>query len=203
MHGLDDKPSSWQESAEWLAGKIGPNVKAVCPAAPLRAITKSKGEIMTGWCDVHADWPFIPASKDDTDGLAQSVAAIHKEFDKLVESGVPSNKIIVGGFSQGAAVATLAAYTYGKPVAGCLNLSGWLPNRDAFAGALKAENKKTPIFWGHGTKDEVLPLENQTVGAEVLTKQGIEVTANQYDFGHDTNEAEFYEVLKFIQKQLQ
>ena len=78
---LDDKPDSWQGSVEWLAGKISPNVQAVWPAAPVAAITKRKGETMTAWCDVFEDWPLTPSSKDDTAGLAASVAAIHSVLD--------------------------------------------------------------------------------------------------------------------------
>ena len=35
LHGLDDKPASWESSVQWLAGKIGPKCRAVCPAAPV------------------------------------------------------------------------------------------------------------------------------------------------------------------------
>jgi hypothetical protein len=71
LHGLDGKPSDWQESVEWLAGKLGPNTQAVCPAAPVAAITKNQGEKMTAWCDVYEPWPLTLSSRDDIDGLSQ------------------------------------------------------------------------------------------------------------------------------------
>ncbi len=90
---------------EWLCGKVGCNMQAVCPAAPPAPITKNKGEVMTAWynsdiinpqlnlickpetsnshpyrirCDVFEQWPLTPTSRDDSAGLAASVAAVHK-----------------------------------------------------------------------------------------------------------------------------
>ncbi len=199
LHGLDDKPASWQESIEWLAGKISPNMQAVCPAAPVKAITKNGGEKMTAWCDVLAPWPLTPQSKDDVSGLASSVAEIHAVIDRLVADGVPAERIVVGGFSQGGATSTLAVYTYGKRLGACLNLSGWLPNRDQFAAALQAENSKTPMLWAHGSGDSIIAFENQAVGVAALAAAGVPVTAKQYAFGHDSSEGEFDDVLSFLQ----
>jgi S-(hydroxymethyl)glutathione dehydrogenase/alcohol dehydrogenase len=203
LHGLGDKPSSWEESVQWLAGKINAKaIKTVCPAAPTLAITKNDGERMTAWCDVYEPWPLTTKSRDDTKGLEASVKEIHEVIDKLVADGIPSERIIVGGFSQGAAAATLATYTYGKTLAGCLNLSGWVPNRAGFSAALNAANKRTPIFWGHGNADEVIAFDNQAAGEEALKAQGIDVTTRHYSFGHDSNEAEFDDVLTFIRSRL-
>jgi S-(hydroxymethyl)glutathione dehydrogenase/alcohol dehydrogenase len=200
LHGLGDEPASWQGSMEWLGGKIGGDVAAVCPAAPVEAITKSGGEKMAAWCDVYADWPLTPASKDDMAGLAKSVATVHAAVDKLVADGVPAERIIVGGFSQGAATATLATYAYGKKLGGCLNLSGWLPEAKTFACG--AANTATPIFWGHGAKDAVVAFENQAAGAAALAALGVPVVSRQYGFEHDSSEAEFDDVLWFLRSRL-
>lgn len=202
LHGLDDVPASWQGSAEWLCSKIGQNAQAVCPAAPVAAITKNQGEKMTAWCDVFEPWPLTPDSRDDSQGLAASVQSIHAVLDKLIADGVPANRIIVAGFSQGAATSLLSTYTYGATLGGCVCLSGWLPDRSAFSGVVRSENANTPIFWGHGTQDEIVVLANQTVGVDVLTATGVPVTAKQYDIGHDTSEAEFDDILHFIHYRL-
>jgi predicted esterase len=198
LHGLGDVPASWQGSVEWLGSKVGPNCLAVCPAAPVLPITKNGGETMPAWCDVFEPWPLIPSSKDDSAGLSASVSAIHAVLDGLVADGVPAERIIVAGFSQGAATATLSTYTYPKKLAGCINLSGWLPNRDTFAAQLRSENSSTPLFWGHGTQDDVVAFANQAVGVETLSASGISVTAKQYEIGHDSNEDEFADLLHFI-----
>ena len=59
--------------------------------------------------------------------------------------GLTHRQIAIAGFSQGAAVAALAALTYGQPLAGVALLSGWLlpaarERRRAADGALAAAN---------------------------------------------------------------
>lgn len=53
---------------------------------------------------------------------------IKEEEDK----GIPSNKIFIGGFSQGGAVSLYTALTLGKPLAGVIALSSWLPLHQKF-----------------------------------------------------------------------
>lgn len=203
MHGLDDSPSGWQESIEWLGGKIG-GCQAVCPAAPIATITKNKGvnDKMTAWCDVYEPWPLTLLSRDDEKGLSQSVASIHAVLKQLEADGIPSHRIIVGGFSQGAAVATLATYRYPNKLGGCLNLSGWVPSRDSFASGVCAANKDTPIFWAHGNTDEIIVCDLQKAGCDALRTAGIPVTDKQFPIGHTTSEDEFDAILKFLQTRL-
>ena len=53
-----------------------------------------------------------------------------------MKAGTPSNRIILGGFSQGGALALYSAFTYPKPLAGVMALSCWLPLRDEFPGCV-------------------------------------------------------------------
>lgn len=52
---------------------------------------------------------------------------MHALIDDEVKAGIPSNRIMVGGFSQGGALALYSALTYPKPLAGVVALSCWLP----------------------------------------------------------------------------
>ena len=107
---------------------------------------------MPGWFDLY-DWPIAVGSKDDKEGLLRGVEQIHEHVEKLQsEKGIPPSKIVVGGFSQGGAVALLAAYRQQQKeqqaFAGCAGLSAWLTlptELDVSDGA-----KKTPLYWGHG-----------------------------------------------------
>lgn len=69
------------------------------------------------------------------------------------DMGITPDRVVVGGFSQGAAVALIAAYhrrTEGKvPFAGCVCLSGWLTLKDELV-VTEEVKKSTPLFWGHG-----------------------------------------------------
>lgn len=202
LHGLDDKPESWQSTAEWLAGKVNKrSVKALCLAAPVMPISKNDGERMTAWFDVKAPWPFTPASVDDARGIEWSVKQVHKAVDALVAEGIPADRIILGGFSQGAVMAAAATAAYGSKLGGAVCLSGWIPSRETFAP--HPANKDTPVLLCHGAADEIVSPECQRVGAEALQARGVPVTAKTYaGLGHDTSEAEMDDVLAFIKAAL-
>lgn len=199
MHGLGDTASSWKDTVEYLAGKINKRaIKAVSLQAPVLPITKNNGERENAWFDVLKPWPAKPGMADDEVGIAHSVKAVHAAIDRLVADGIPSERIIVGGFSQGAVMALAAVFRYGKKLGGAIALSGWAPLvKGAFE--VNAANAGTSVFWGHGADDEIVSVECQKAGVELLAARGIPVQAKTVTrLGHDTNEEEFDGVLDFI-----
>lgn len=69
---------------------------------------------------------------EDENGIKKASVLIHSMIDAEVEAGIPSNRIIIGGFSQGGALALYSALTYTKPLAGVVALSSWLPLNKTF-----------------------------------------------------------------------
>lgn len=73
------------------------------------------------------------------------------------EEGISPSRMIVGGFSQGGAVALLAAYHRRSenkvPFAGVVCLSGWLTLKDELKVTDEVA-KSTPLFWAHGEYDD-------------------------------------------------
>jgi predicted esterase len=57
---------------------------------------------------------------------------VHKLIEEEIKSGIKSERIIVGGFSQGGACALYITYQYNKPLGGCIVLSGYLPYHSKF-----------------------------------------------------------------------
>ena len=92
---------------------------------------------MPSWFDMD-EIPVLVTSKDNMSDIADSVARIHDMVRKLEADGVSSERIIVGGFSQGGCVALQAVFSYPKPLAGCICLSGWLADRDGFWARISA-----------------------------------------------------------------
>jgi len=163
MHGLGDTPAGWSDLEQNIpklleAADIELETPIVFkfPAAPKAPVTINKGAESNSWFDL-VDFPCTPDSKDDVKGITASLKRIHALIDSVAET-VEHSKIIVGGFSQGAALALQAVYTYPKKLAGCVCLSGWLQMRDQFPKAATAANKKTRCFWGHGFMDNVCSL---------------------------------------------
>lgn len=202
LHGLGSSPADWQGAADWLASKI-PGLRTVLPAAPSVPITKSKGEKMPAWFDVFEDWPKPLEGKDDDKGLAASVRVVHAILDGLVAEGVPPERIVVAGFSQGAVLSALSTYQYSQTLGGCIMLSGWVPSRASFSSNVAPANKATPCFWGHGDKDDIVPIAHQQVGFEVLSKAAIPTTTHGFGgVGHDSSEEEMDLVLAFLRSRL-
>jgi lysophospholipase-2 len=55
-------------------------------------------------------------------------------MDEEVKNGIPSNRIVIGGFSMGGALALYSAFTYDKPLAGVVALSSFLVQRNKIPG---------------------------------------------------------------------
>lgn len=94
-------------------------VKWVFPTAPLIPVTLNGGMRMTGWYDINdLNIDGIVDDRAQTLASAQYVADL---VQTAVDEGVPPEKIIVGGFSQGGVVALTAALRSDKKLAGLLH----------------------------------------------------------------------------------
>ena len=226
-----DTPSGWshlQNSLPLLKPRLNSNsIKYVFPPAPMdQAITINGGATMPGWFDLY-DWPIGVGSKDDRPGLMRSIQQIQMEVNTLIQNDhIPANKIVIGGFSQGGAVALLACY--GKndnededekmqmqqphKFAGCVGLSAWLtlPKEVIESGSGSSTNddndndvrKSIPLFWGHGTYDDKVLFEQQQFGIEALTNEfGLpynKITSTQYPMGHESCSQEMNHLAEFL-----
>lgn len=54
---------------------------------------------MPGWFDILTLGDVL--ARQDEDGMLKSVNLVHRLITEEVDSGIPANRIIVGGFSQG------------------------------------------------------------------------------------------------------
>jgi lysophospholipase-2 len=70
-------------------------------------------------------------------GIKQATKQIHTMIDNEMKEGIPANRIIVGGFSQGGALAMYSALVFPQQLGGVISLSGWLPLHKSFPGAMK------------------------------------------------------------------
>lgn len=169
---------------------------------------------MPGWFDLY-DWPVTVGAKDDRPRMLKvGVAAIQAAVDTLVhDTGLSASSIVVGGFSQGGAIALLAAYhpTSGVKVAessslaGCASLSGWLTLIDDFipsASGAKPAEVTTPLFWGHGTGDDNVLFDHQAYGVVKLRAFGVKsIEAKSYDrMGHTSDPDELAELANFVDR---
>lgn len=198
LHGLGDTPLGWSSLEDQLP-ELQPNLSKleyVFPASPTIPISINGGMTMPGWFDLY-DWPIGVGIKNDENGLERSVKSIEDYVDELQKKGVDRSKIVIGGFSQGGAVALRAVYNKksecAKPYAGCVNLSGWLTFDDGI------ENKDVPLFWAHGSFDDKVLFEQQQYGVQKLNEMGVKnIQAESYSMGHSSHPKEMIAFAKFL-----
>ncbi len=106
-------------------------------------------------------------------------------LDALPEAlGVPIERTVLGGFSQGAVMSHALALSPGRPApAGVLALSGFVPTVDGWAPDLPAR-AGLPVTIAHGRRDPVIPVELGRAARDLLEAGGLDVTYRESDVGH-------------------
>ena len=203
-HGLGDTPTGWHSFAE-EAKKYLPHVRWILPCAPQNPVSVNGGMKMTSWMDI-LQIPIGIKPPDNGKHIDNSVAMIHSIIDAEIKKGIPGDRIVIGGFSQGAALAPVSAFRYSKAnLGGIIMLSGWaLPQQDISELAAKSLSSNPPVFIGHGDSDEVVLTENAGHVQSLLAKVGFEkVTVNLYhSLGHGMADKEQRDVIDWLAKVL-
>uniref|UniRef100_A0A4D5R9Z0 palmitoyl-protein hydrolase n=1 Tax=Scolopendra viridis TaxID=118503 RepID=A0A4D5R9Z0_SCOVI len=161
LHGLGDTGHGW---ASALASIQLPHVKYVCPTAPTMPVTLNNGFKMPSWFDLMT---LDASGPEDEEGIKKAATAVHQLIEQEEKSGIPSNRIFVGGFSQGGALAMYSAFRYQKPLAGIIALSCWLPLNKQFP-EMVIGNRETPILQCHGDIDPIVPYKWGVATHELL-----------------------------------
>lgn len=104
----------------------------------------------------------------------RSRAVFSKLITDEVAAGIPSERIVLGGFSQGAAMSIFTGVTTPLKLAGVFSLSGYLVLSHKIKGFIEEShdvNKNTPFFLGHGDEDPVVQYKWGSMTAQYLEKE--------------------------------
>ena len=69
---------------------------------------------------------------EDTEGIQRAAASVQSLIEDEIKGGIPSNRIVIGGFSQGGALSLYSSLVTKHTLGGVAALSCWLPLRDSF-----------------------------------------------------------------------
>ncbi len=69
---------------------------------------------------------------EDTEGIQRAAATVQSLIEDEIKAGIPSNRVLIGGFSQGGALSLFSSLSTKHNLAGVVALSCWLPLRDSF-----------------------------------------------------------------------
>lgn len=156
-------------------------VRFVFPHAPQRPVTINGGMRMRAWYDIFG---FGVGAREDAAGVRASAAAVTRLIDREAERGIPAERVVLAGFSQGGAMALHTALREPRRLAGVLALSTYLPLAASLAAERSAANEATPIFMAHGSADSVLPLALAEASRRVLADLGYAVEWHVYPMQH-------------------
>jgi predicted esterase len=196
LHGLGDSGAGWAPVTEHLR-KLLPHVKFVLPNAPVQPVTINFGMSMPAWYDIRSLSDMDQA--EDEQGMLKTSESITQLIRDEIQAGIPSERIVSGGFSQGGAISLLTGLSSEYQLGGIVCLSGYLPLRTKIFALATEANRKTPIFMAHGDADEVVAYKYSSLSSQTLQKAGYSVIFKAYSgMGHAACPDEIEDLLKFL-----
>ncbi|MES2616221.1 MAG: hypothetical protein V4591_12505 [Bdellovibrionota bacterium] len=138
---------------------------------------------------------------DPRQEVTQSENLIYELVENVMEhTGLPSEKIFILGFSQGAAIALYYGLKSSKPLAGIISLSGFIVNQSELVPILQKNSPLPPVFLAHGMQDQVLfPSVFFETKNLLALNSSIKVTTKTYKMGHNISPEEMLDVKKFVE----
>jgi predicted esterase len=200
-HGLGDSGAGWSWFAQEArrSGNFS-QTKFIFPHAPQIPITCNGGMRMPGWYDIENIADVAGRSEDEA-GILRSRTYFHKLISDEIAAGIPSSRIVLGGFSQGGAMSLLSGATCPSQLAGVFGLSCYLLLQKKFQSlaAADAPNAKTPIFMGHGTADNVVQYKWGKATFEQLKEWDYQVEFKTYEgLTHSADPEELQDLAQWL-----
>ncbi|MDZ7857708.1 carboxylesterase [Sphaerotilus sp.] len=181
LHGLGADGNDFVPIARELdLSAVGP-VRFVFPHAPIRPVTLNGGMKMRAWYDLYT--PELVRREDEA-GLRASIADVQALLDREAARGIPPERTVLMGFSQGCAMALLAGLRAPQRLAGIAGLSGYLPLAATTAAERSAANRDVPVFLAHGRHDPVVVPARGEASRDALLALGYDVAWHDYPMDH-------------------
>merc|ERR1712013_589908 len=140
LHGLGDTGHGW---ATTIAAIRPPHVKVICPTANKMPVTLNSGFEMPSWFDLMT---LDATGPEDEPGIKAASTLVNNLIAEEVKAGVPSDRIMLGGFSQGGALALYTALHTEHKLGGVIALSCWAPLHKQLPGQATRPTWRRPTF---------------------------------------------------------
>lgn len=138
---------------------------------------------------------FLAPIADNEPQLSASLATLRTVLDRLNGVGLPPQRTILLGFSQGACLTLEYAARFAQRYGGVAALSGGLIGPDGTPRGYPGSMAGTAVFLGCSDGDPHIPKARVLESAQVMERLGAEVTTRLYpNLGHTINRDE----LKFV-----
>jgi phospholipase/carboxylesterase len=197
LHGLGDSGNGFAPIVPVLNLPKNHGVRFIFPHAPEQAVTINQGYVMRSWYDIKS---MDLHSRADMPGVLESEQAVHALIQEQIDAGIPANKIVLAGFSQGGVISLFTGLRYPKKLAGIMALSCYLPTADHLPEHLAVENKQTPILQNHGEQDDVVPMSAGKMAHKLLVDEGYQTQWVSYRMPHSVLPEQLNDISQWLQK---
>jgi phospholipase/carboxylesterase len=185
LHGLGADGHDFEPIVSLLGLPI---VRFVFPNAPSRPVTINGGMVMPAWYDITSLGGRGPGER--AEDVRQSARLIVALLEREERRGIPSSRIVLAGFSQGAAMALHVGVRFPRPLLGIMVLSGY----EALAETRDAEaadaSRATPMLFCHGTYDPLVAIDRGRQAYRACATPERKVEWHEFPMGHEVSPAE-------------
>ncbi len=193
LHGLGADGHDFEPIIPHLNLPDDLKIRFIFPHAPKMPVTINGGFVMRAWYDI------LERSIDrkvDIQGVQKSCELIVGLIQQEIARGIDPEKIILAGFSQGGVIALETGLRYQPPLASIIALSTYVADQSNIPKGMM------PIFFGHGTMDEVVPLTLGEQARIALESQGHIVDWHLYPIQHSVSQEEIVDIGLWIVERL-
>lgn len=196
MHGLGADGHDFEPVIPFLGLPADAAVRFVFPHALMRPVTINGGAVIRAWYDIVE--LSINKGQDEA-GIRHSADKIRELLEHEIARGIPAEKIVLAGFSQGGAMALHVGLRYPQKLAGIMALSAYLLFPERLHDERSQANSATPVFVGHGTHDPMVPVSlGQAAHAELEQGQW-PAEWHSYPIPHSVSQPEIADVGRWLQ----
>jgi phospholipase/carboxylesterase len=173
-----------------------PWARFVFPHAPERPVTINGGMVMRSWYDIT----HLGAGGQNEEHIAESRRSVEALLARELET-VSAQRCVLAGFSQGGAIALHVGLRYEERLAGLMILSSYemFPERRA---EHQAANRTTPILFGHGAYDPLVPVDRGKAAFEGVRSDERDARWLQYPMGHEVCPQQIDDVGNWLRERL-
>lgn len=195
MHGLGASAHDFVDMPRIISR---PGTRWVFPNAPVRPVTLNNGWRMPSWFDIR----YLAGQSDGERECPLEAQESSEIITALIEEeharGIPYNRIVLVGFSQGGAMSLYTGCRFSERLAGMACLSGYLLFPEHHMDASSSANRNTPILVCHGTRDDMVPISAGQRTVVFLRENGWSVDFEQYPMFHEVCMSEINRVEEFF-----
>lgn len=197
LHGLGANGHDFEPIVPMLRQ---PHLRFVFPHAPSLPVTINGGFVMPAWYDILT--LERDPNRESASDIRRSAELVEALLRREKERGVPAERIVLAGFSQGAAMALHVGLRHSETLAGLLILSGYRVLASTLDAERSEANQGTPILMCHGSLDPMLPIDLGREAHDALRERMPKAEIEWHDFpiGHEVSPPEIEVVAQWLAK---